>query len=51
VMELSAEYYRRLDQDTLEQAILEIKEKRSPQGEMLRLSDPDVHRLKELLCQ
>lgn len=49
VLELSAEYYRRLDQDHLEQAILQIKEKRGSQPEALHPSDPDLRQFKELL--
>lgn len=47
-LELSAEYFRRLDHDELEQAILKIQKHRKPRDQKIHPSDPDLKKLKEI---
>ncbi len=49
VVELAADYYRRLDQDEQEQAILKLKAKRSTTAAELNPSDPDLRKFEELV--
>jgi hypothetical protein len=49
VVELAADYYRRLDQDERETAILKLKEKRQKAAPELSASDPALRALEELV--
>jgi hypothetical protein len=49
VMEIAADYYRRLDQDEREEAILKLKTKRENAAPELNLTDPDLRKFEELV--
>ncbi len=49
VMEMTADYYRRLDCDDLEQAVLMIKKQRKPKTHELKPSDSDIKKLLEIV--
>ena len=51
LIDLSAEYFARLDKDDREQAILQIKERRQSTQHELHSSDPDIVKLKEILLK
>jgi hypothetical protein len=49
LMELAADYYRRLDQDALEQSILRIKKQRESRPQPFKKADPDLKKLEEII--
>lgn len=51
LLDLTADYFARLDKDDREQAILAIKERRQAAPHDLNSSDPDLAKLKDLLLK
>ncbi len=51
LIDLSADYFSRLDKDDREEAILKIKERRKNTSKHFNSSDPDLAKLKELLLK